>query len=52
MEASKKLEEGVLAHADIVKRPEESGVLSTRTMKRLSEKQKLIQEQSRVIVGK
>ena len=40
----------MLAHANIAKRLEESGVLSTRAMKKLSEKQKLIQEQSRVIV--
>ena len=42
----------MLAHAHVAKRLEESGVLSTRTMKKLSEKQKLIQEQSRVIVEK
>ena len=42
----------MLAHADIAKSMEESGVLSTRAMKKLSEKQKLIQEQSRVIVEK
>ena len=36
----------------MAKRLEESGVLSTRATKKLSEKQKLIQEQSRVIVGK
>ena len=35
-----------------LRRLEESGVLSTRAMKKLSEKQKLIQEQSRVIVEK
>ena len=52
MVAPEKLEEEVLAHADIVKRLEESGVLSTRAMKKISEKQKLIQEQSRVIVEK
>ena len=34
------------------KRVEESGVISTREMKKLSEKQKLIQDQSRVIVEK
>ena len=34
------------------KRLEEPGMLSTRAMKKLSEKQKLIQEQSRVIVEK
>ena len=42
----------MLAHAEMAKRLEESGVLSTREMKKLSEKQKLIQEQSRVIVEK
>ena len=34
------------------KRLEESGVLSTRAIKKLSEKQKLIQDQSRVIAKK
>ena len=34
------------------KRVEESGVISTRKMKKLSEKQKLIQDQSMVIVEK
>ena len=34
------------------KRVEESGVISTREMKKLSEKQKLIQDQSMVIVEK
>ena len=52
MAAAENLEEEVLYHADIVKRLEESGVLSTRAMKKLSEKQKLIQEQSRVIIEK
>ena len=52
MAASEKLEDEVLAHAEIVIRLEEYGVLSTRTMKKLSEKHKLIQEQSRVIVEK
>ena len=33
---AKKLEEEVLAHAEIAKRLEESGVLSTRAMKKLS----------------
>ena len=42
----------MLAHEEIAKRLEESGVLLTRAMKKLSEKQKLIQEQSRVIVEK
>ena len=49
---AEKLEEEVLAHAEIAKMLEESGVLSTRAMKKLSEKQKLIQEQSRFIVEK
>ena len=52
MSAAKKLEEEVLAHAEISIRLEESGVLSTRAMKSLSEKHKLIQEQSRFIVEK
>ena len=42
----------MLARAEMAKRLEKSGVLSTRAMKKLSEKQKLIQEQSRVIVEK
>ena len=42
----------MLAHADIAKRLEESGLLLTRAIKKLSEKQELIQEQSRVIVEK
>ena len=52
MAAAEKLEEEVLAHAEIAIRLEESGVLSTRAMKKLSEKHKLIQEQSRVKVEK
>ena len=52
MVAAEKLEEEVLAHAEIEIRLEESGVLSTRAMKNLSEKHKLFQEQSRVIAEK
>ena len=52
MAAAEKLEEEVLAHAEIEKRLDESGVLSTRAIKKLSEKKKLIQEKSRVIVEK
>ena len=52
MEAAENLGEEVLAHAEIAKRMEESGVLLTRAMKNLSEKQKLIQDQSRVIIEK
>ena len=52
MAAAENLEEEVLSHADIAKRLEEYGVLSTRAMKNLREKQKLIKEQSRVIVKK
>ena len=52
MAAAEKLQEEVLAHAEIAKSLEESGLLSTRAMKKLSEKQKLIKEQSRVIVEK
>ena len=52
MAAVEKLEEEVLARAEIAKRLEESGVLSTRAMKKLSENQKLIQEQSKVVVEK
>ena len=42
----------MLPHAEIAKRLEECGVLSIRAMEKLSEKRKLIQEQSRVIVEK
>ena len=52
MVAAEKLEEEVLSHADIAIMLEESGLLSTRAMKKLSEKHKLIQEQSWVIVAK
>ena len=52
MAAAEKLEEEVLAHAEIAIRLEESGVLSTGAMKKISEKHKLIQEQSRVKVEK
>ena len=52
MGSAEKLEEEVLAHANMAKRLEKSGVLSTIAMKKLSENQKLIQEQSRVIVEK
>ena len=38
MAAAEKLEEELLAHADITKRMEESGVLSTIAMKNISEK--------------
>ena len=41
--ATEKLEEEVLAHAEIGKMLAESGVLSTREIKKLSENQKLIQ---------
>ena len=37
--ASENLEEEVIAHVEILKRLEESGVLLTRAMKKLSEKQ-------------
>ena len=52
MAAAEKLEEEVLAHAEIAKSMEEYGMLSTRAMKKLSEKQKQIQEQSSVKVEK
>ena len=52
MSAAENIEEEVLDHAEIAKRLEESGLLSTRAIKNLSEKQKLIQEQSRVIEEK
>ena len=52
MAATEKLEEEVLAHAEIAKWLEEYGFLSTRAIKNLCEKQKLFQEQSRVIVEK
>ena len=38
MAAAEKLEEEVLDHAEMAKSLEESGVLSTRAMKKLSEK--------------
>ena len=38
MAAAENLEEKVLAHVEIAKRLEESGVLFTRAMKKLSEK--------------
>ena len=38
MAAAEKLEEEVLAHAEIAKKLEESGVLPTRAIKKLSEK--------------
>ena len=43
MAASEKLDEEVVAHAEIAIRLEESGVPSTRAIKKLSEKHKLIQ---------
>ena len=43
MVAAEKLEEEVLAHVEIAISLEESGVISTRAMKKLSEKHKLIQ---------
>ena len=52
MAAAENLEEKVLAHVEIAKRLEESGVLSTRALKNINEKQKIIQDQSRVIVEK
>ena len=52
MVAAEKLEEEVLARAEIAIRLEEYGVLSTRAIKKLSEKHKLMQEQSRVILEK
>ena len=52
MAATENLEEEVLSHAEIAIRLEESGVLLTRAMEKLSEKHTLIQEQSRVIVEK
>ena len=42
MVAAEKFEEEVLAHAEIAIRLEEYGVISTRAMKKLSEKHKLI----------
>ena len=45
MAATEKLEEEVLAHVEIAISLEQSGVLSTRAMEKLSEKHKLIQEQ-------
>ena len=50
--AAENIEDEVLAHEDIAIRLEESGVISIRAMKKLSEKHKPIQYQSRVIVEK
>ena len=52
MGSAENLGEEVLDHADMAKWLEEYGVLSTIAIKNISEKQKLIQEQSRVIVEK
>ena len=52
MGSVEKLEEEVIAHAEMAIRLEESGVLSTRAMITFSENQKLIQEQSRVKIEK
>ena len=52
MGSAEKLEEELLAHAEMAKSLEECGLLSNRAMKKFSEKQKLIQEQSRVRVEK
>ena len=47
--AAEKLEEEVLAHAEMAKSLEESEATSTRAAKKLSEKQKIIQEQGNLI---
>ena len=52
MAAAENLDEEVLAHAEIAISLEEYGVLSTRAMKKLSEKQRLIQEQEQLIKEK
>ena len=52
MTAAEKLKEEVLAHADITKRLEDSEATSTRAVKVLSEKQKIIQEQGNLIKEK
>ena len=52
MAAIEKLEEEVLAHAEMAKRLEESDATSTRAAKKLSEKQKIIQEQGNLIKQK
>ena len=49
MAAAEKLEKEMLAHAEIAKRLEESEATSTRAAKKLSEKQKIIQEQGNLI---
>ena len=52
LSATEQLEEKVLTYAEIAKRLKESGVLLTKAIKKLRENQKIIQEQSRVIVEK
>ena len=52
MEAEEILKQKKGAYSDLAKRLKNNEALSTRAMKKLSEKQKLIQEQSRVIVEK
>ena len=49
MAATENIYEEVLAHAEIAIRLEESGVLLTRAMKKLIEKQRLIQDQAQLI---
>ena len=47
--AAEKLQEKEQIHAEMSKRFEDTEALSTRAMKKLSEKQRLIQEQAQLI---
>ena len=47
--AAEKLQEKERIHAEISKRLEDTEALSTRAMKKLSEKQKIIQEEAQLI---
>ena len=52
MAAEEKLKWKKRAYSDLAKRLEENEALSTRAMKKLSEKQKIIQEQAKLIKDK
>ena len=52
MAAAEKLAKKEQSHADIEKRLKESEAISTRETKKLSEKQRIIQEKAKLIKGK
>ena len=52
MAAAEKLAKKEQSHAEIEKRLKESEALSTREMKKLSEKQRIIQDQAKLIKEK